>query len=65
MRLVNGYIGRLQRVAVRDPVVARAFIDVVHMLAAPATLFAPRIFWRTLRGRYAHLAFRAGSRAAT
>ena len=48
VRLVNAYIGRVQRAAARDPVVATAFLMVMHLMAQPPTLFAPRILWRVL-----------------
>lgn len=50
LRLVNAYIARLYRVAPQDAVVSSAFQKVVHMLEAPASLFAPAIAWRVLRG---------------
>lgn len=51
VRIVNAYIGRLRRAAVRDPVVARAFLQVIHMVAKPPSLFAPGVAWRVaLRG---------------
>jgi 2-polyprenyl-6-methoxyphenol hydroxylase-like FAD-dependent oxidoreductase len=54
VRLVNAYIGRLQRAAAWDPVVASAFLMVMHLVNPPPTLFAPRILWRVLaRGGHA------------
>lgn len=50
VRLVNAYLGRLQRVAVHDPVLAGAFMKVVQMLAPPESLMAPRLMWRVWRG---------------
>ena len=50
VKLINAYVGRVQRVAVHDAVVAGAFIQVVHLLARPESLFAPRIVWRVWRG---------------
>jgi 2-polyprenyl-6-methoxyphenol hydroxylase-like FAD-dependent oxidoreductase len=50
VRVVNAYIARLYRVAPHDERVARAFLEVVHMMRPPASLFAPRIAWRVLRG---------------
>jgi 2-polyprenyl-6-methoxyphenol hydroxylase-like FAD-dependent oxidoreductase len=49
VKLVNAYVARVYRAAPRDPVVSLAFQQVVHMLAPPASLFAPRILWRVLR----------------
>lgn len=48
LRLVNRYVGRIQRVAPHDPVVSLAFQRVVHMLDRPSALFAPRLLWRVL-----------------
>lgn len=50
VRVVNAYIARLYRVAPHDAVVSLAFQRVVHMLDQPASLFAPRVLWRVLRG---------------
>ena len=54
-RVLNAYIARLQRAAVHDPQVAVAFIRVIHLVAAPVSLFAPRVFLRVM--------FRGGRRA--
>lgn len=51
VRIVNAYLARVHRVAVHDAEVAGAFVRVVHMLARPETLFAPRVLWRVWRGR--------------
>lgn len=48
VRIVNAYVARLQRVAVHDAKVANAFRRVIHLLAPPPSLFAPRILWRVL-----------------
>lgn len=48
-RLANHYMQRLYRAAVGDAVVAAAFVRVVNLVAAPASLFAPGIVWRVLR----------------
>lgn len=50
VRIVNAYIARLQRAATHDPKVSAAFIRVIHLVAAPASLFAPRIFLRVIFG---------------
>jgi 2-polyprenyl-6-methoxyphenol hydroxylase-like FAD-dependent oxidoreductase len=50
-RLVNSYIGRVQKAAVDDPVLAAAFVKVIHLLAPPPTLMAPALIWRVLRHR--------------
>ena len=60
VRVVNAYIARLQRAAVRDPLVAGAFVKVVHLVKAPPSLFAPRVLWRVLR-----LGGRSAASAAT
>ncbi|HEY8878703.1 MAG TPA: monooxygenase [Roseateles sp.] len=48
LRVVNAYVARIYRVAPRDAVVSEAFQRVVHMLAPPQSLFAPRLLWRVL-----------------
>ena len=68
VRIVNAYIARLQRAATHDPEVSLAFIRVIHLVAAPASLFAPRIFLRVIFGggrlrAAADLAMAAGQRA--
>jgi 2-polyprenyl-6-methoxyphenol hydroxylase-like FAD-dependent oxidoreductase len=50
VRIVNAYIARLQRAATRDPKVSAAFIRVIHLVAAPASLFAPWILLRVIFG---------------
>jgi 2-polyprenyl-6-methoxyphenol hydroxylase-like FAD-dependent oxidoreductase len=50
VRIVNAYMARLQRAATRDPKVSTAFIRVIHLVAAPASLFAPWIFLRVIFG---------------
>lgn len=49
VRLVNAYVARLYRAAVVDSDVAAAFLKVVHLVAPPATLFAPGLAWRVWR----------------
>ena len=49
VRLINAYVARVQRAAVHDPVVAAAFVRVMHMLAAPPSLLAPPVAWRVMR----------------
>ncbi|MBL7500635.1 monooxygenase [Frankia sp. CNm7] len=46
---VGRYVRRLQRVAARDPEVARAFLRVTNLLAPPASLLAPAVARRVLR----------------
>jgi 2-polyprenyl-6-methoxyphenol hydroxylase-like FAD-dependent oxidoreductase len=50
VRIVNAYIARLQRAATHDPKVSVAFIRVIHLVAAPVSLFAPWIFLRVIFG---------------
>jgi 2-polyprenyl-6-methoxyphenol hydroxylase-like FAD-dependent oxidoreductase len=49
-RIINAYIARLQRAATRDPAVSAAFVKVIHLVAAPTSLFAPGVFLRVMRG---------------
>jgi len=50
VRVINSYIARLQRAAMLDSVVSAAFVKVIHLIAPPASLFAPAIFLRVMRG---------------
>jgi 2-polyprenyl-6-methoxyphenol hydroxylase-like FAD-dependent oxidoreductase len=50
VRIVNAYVARLQRVATHDRRVSGAFIRVIHLVAAPGSLFAPGVFLRVLFG---------------
>ena len=50
VRIINAYIARLQRAAAHDARVALAFIRVIHLVAAPASLFAPSVFLRVMFG---------------
>jgi 2-polyprenyl-6-methoxyphenol hydroxylase-like FAD-dependent oxidoreductase len=65
VRIVNAYAARIYRVAPHDPVVSLAFQRVVHMLDQPASLFAPRIVWRVLRGGGSGLGAERGSELST
>jgi 2-polyprenyl-6-methoxyphenol hydroxylase-like FAD-dependent oxidoreductase len=49
-RLINAYVNRLLRVANRDPVVAKTFLEVSGMVAPPHDLMRPRIAWRVFTG---------------
>jgi 2-polyprenyl-6-methoxyphenol hydroxylase-like FAD-dependent oxidoreductase len=49
-RLINAYFKRLLRVAHRDPVVARAFMEVNGMVTPPQHLMRPRIVSRVFTG---------------
>ncbi len=48
-RLINRYTARVHRATAVDEVVMTAFLKVMHFLAPPASLFAPRILWRAWR----------------
>jgi len=48
VRVVNAYIGRLQAAAETDPVVARAFLEVVAMFRRPQSLLRPSIARRVV-----------------
>lgn len=50
VRFVNAYLDRVFRVAPDDVQVALAFLRVAHLLAVPATLFAPATLARVLWG---------------
>ncbi|KAA1423722.1 FAD-binding protein [Mumia zhuanghuii] len=47
--VVSRYVGRLQRVARRDPAVARAFLRVTNLVDPPPSLMAPPVAVRVLR----------------
>lgn len=47
-RLMQGYLTRLLRVAVIDPIVSEAFYAVQQMIASPIKLFSPNIVWHVL-----------------
>jgi 2-polyprenyl-6-methoxyphenol hydroxylase-like FAD-dependent oxidoreductase len=64
VRLINAYIGRVQKAAVDDPVVAAAFVKVMHLLAPPPTLMAPALIWRVLRHRQSPPAIGASTASA-
>jgi 2-polyprenyl-6-methoxyphenol hydroxylase-like FAD-dependent oxidoreductase len=55
VRFVNAYLARVMRAAPEDAHVARAFLRVAHLVAPPASLFAPavlaRVLWRSARRR--------------
>jgi 2-polyprenyl-6-methoxyphenol hydroxylase-like FAD-dependent oxidoreductase len=50
VRIINAYIARLQRAATHDAKIAVAFIRVIHLVAAPASLFSPGVFLRVMFG---------------
>jgi hypothetical protein len=49
-RMINAYVNRLLRVAHRDPVVAKAFMEANGMVAPPQHLMCPRIVSRVFLG---------------
>jgi len=63
LRITNGYIERLLRVAEYDPMVAQAFGDVSDLLAPPREVLKPRILWRVLRGNLQRWQIRAAEPA--
>ena len=50
MRLLNGYMDRLQIAARTDPVVSIAFREVANLQQPPSTLMRPAMVLRVLRG---------------
>jgi 2-polyprenyl-6-methoxyphenol hydroxylase-like FAD-dependent oxidoreductase len=56
LRIINAYIARLQRAATHDVKIAVAFIRVINLVAAPVSLFSPKVFLRVM--------FRGGRRRA-
>lgn len=48
--VINHYLDRFHRAAQHDPVLVRAFGQVVSLLAPPASLLHPRLALRVLRG---------------
>jgi len=49
-RFLSAYLDRLFEVAAVDSVVGEAFLLVMHLLAPPQSLLAPRVLWRVFRG---------------
>lgn len=52
-RMMQNYIAKLLYVALNDPQVAEAFIQVQQMLKPPTLFFRPDIFWKVLTTRRA------------
>ena len=50
VRLVNWYVERLHRAAHTDATLALAFQRVANLLAPPASILAPNLALRVLRG---------------
>jgi hypothetical protein len=49
VRMINAYIGRLQRAAVHDEHLTNAFMRVAALVDEPTALFRPGTVFRTLR----------------
>ncbi len=47
--LINGYVTKVHRATHHDPVVYTAFLKVMNLMAAPTSLFHPKLLWRVLR----------------
>ena len=52
--LVNRYLGLVVKAAAHDPVVARAFLQVAHLLAQPPSLIWPAVVARVLYTLWRH-----------
>lgn len=63
--LINRYVAAVHRATRVDPVVGAAFLRVMNLFAAPASLMTPRIMWRVWRAnrRLAHSQDRSPKRA--
>lgn len=46
VRVLNAYVGRVQRTAERNEAVSRAFLRVIGMLDRPASLMRPSVMFR-------------------
>jgi 2-polyprenyl-6-methoxyphenol hydroxylase-like FAD-dependent oxidoreductase len=68
VRFSNWYLGRLAKVAQRDPVITRAFYAVIDFRAPPVSLMYPRtvlrVLWGSLRAGRANTAARRDQAAA-
>lgn len=49
--LLNGYVAKVHRATHHDTEVYTAFLNVMNLMAAPTSLFHPKILWRVLWGR--------------
>lgn len=49
--LLHRFLDRVFDCSTTDPVVYRAFLDVMQLHAGPEALFHPRVLWRLVRGR--------------
>lgn len=64
VRLINAYVARMHRVAAREPVVGRAFLEVANLLAPPSRIFRPTILARVLLGASGRIPSRPARREA-
>lgn len=53
--LLHRFLDRVFACSSTDPVVYRAFLDVMQLHAGPEALFRPQVLWRLLRGKPAEL----------
>jgi hypothetical protein len=62
--LINRYVAAVHRATRVDPVVGAAFLRVMNLFAAPASLMTPHIMWRVWRAnrRLAHTQDRSAER---
>jgi 2-polyprenyl-6-methoxyphenol hydroxylase-like FAD-dependent oxidoreductase len=63
-RLMSMYIQRLQHGMMTDPVLARAFLEVMQLLRPPTSLFEPRIVARVARRSIMSLAWATRARGS-
>ena len=49
--LINAYVTKVHQATHHDPVVYAAFLNVMNLMAAPTSLFHPKLLWRVLRGK--------------
>ena len=49
MDLINGYVAMIHKATQKDPIVHKQFLKVMNLIAPPASLMHPRIFWRVMR----------------
>ena len=48
--LINWYVGKVHRVVMHDPLVYRAFLNLMNLTHPPTTMFNPRILLRVIKG---------------
>ena len=49
--ILNAYVDRVHKATQHDPVVYSQFLQVMNLMAPPASLMSPRILWRVLLSR--------------